>query len=119
MAPEYVRRLFEFIDWVMELPKSLEDRFWDEIDAYQQETPMPFISIAERMTLVKGLLEGIEVCVRMKFGAEGLELMPELRQIRDPELLRKILHRIETAASPAHIRRYSTRRRRSKAAKSE
>ena len=36
----------------------------------------------------------------MKFGAEGLELMPELREIRDHELLGKILARIETAASP-------------------
>jgi hypothetical protein len=119
MEAEDVRRLFAFIDWVMELPESLQERFWDEVDAYQREKGMRFISIAERMTLVEGLLEGIESLLRVRFGVEGLELMPELRQIRDPELLRKILHRAETAASPADLRRYWIRSRRSKAAKSE
>jgi hypothetical protein len=65
----------------------------------------------------KGLLEGIEVRLRMTFGAEGLELMPELRQIRDHELLRKALNRVDTAAGPNDLRRVRTRKRRSKAAK--
>ncbi len=119
MDPEDVRRLFAFIDWVLELPERMQEHFWDEIDAYQQEKSMPFISIAERMTLVKGLLRGIEVALDMKFGAKGLELMPELRQIRDPVLLDKVLARIKTADSPDDLRRLWTRKRRPKAAKSE
>jgi hypothetical protein len=119
MDPENVRRLFDFIDWVMELPEPLEHLFWDEIDAYQQEKVMPFINIAERVGREKGLLQGIEVCLRMKFGAEGLELMPELSRIQDHELLHKILNRIETAASPGDLRRVWTRKRRSKTAKPE
>jgi hypothetical protein len=87
---------------------------WDEAEAYQQEKRMPFINIAERVGMEKGLLLGIETCLRMKFGAEGLALMPELRQIRDHELLDKVLHRIETADSPAALRRYWTRIRRRK-----
>ena len=55
----------------------------------------------------------------MKFGAEGLELMPELRQIRDHVLLGKVLDQIETAASPDDLRRVWTRKRRSKTAKPE
>jgi hypothetical protein len=119
MAPEDVRRLFDFIDWVMDLPEPLEHLFWDEIDAYQQEKVMPFINIAERVGMEKGLLQGIEVALDMKFGAEGLELMPELRQIRDHVLLGKILARIKTAASPDDLRRVWTRKRRPKAAKPE
>jgi hypothetical protein len=75
---------------------------------------MPFIDIAERVALVKGLLEGIEACLRIKFGDEGLELIPELRAIRDHEVLRKVLARIEKAASPNELRRVWTRKRRSK-----
>lgn len=75
---------------------------------------MPFVSIAERMTLVKGLLEGIAVALDVKFDTAGLELMPELRQIRDPELLRKVLTRIKTAETPDDLRRVWTRKRRSK-----
>jgi hypothetical protein len=114
MDPEDVRRLFRFIDWIMELPASLEELFWDEITVFQQEKVMPFIDIAERMAMVKGLLRGIEVSLKVKFGAEGLELMPELRQIRDHVLLDKILDRIETADSPDDLRRVWTRKRRTK-----
>jgi hypothetical protein len=119
MDPEDVRQLFRFIDWIMELPAPLDQRFRDQITAFQQEKRMPFINTFERAAMEKGLLEGIEACLRMKFGAEGLGLMPELSQIRDHELLRKILNRIETAASPDDLRRVWTRKRRSKAAKSE
>jgi hypothetical protein len=80
---------------------------------------MRFISIAERMTLLEGMLRGIEVALGVKFGAAGLELMPELRQIRDPELLGKVLARIKAAASPDDLRRVWTRKRRPKAAKPE
>ncbi len=119
MDPEDVRRLFEFIDWVMDLPEPLEHLFWDEIDVDQQEKVMPFINIAERVGMEKGLLQGIEVCLDLRFGDEGLELMPELREIHDHELLRKILVKIKTAASPDDLRRVWTRKRRPKAAKPE
>ena len=48
------------------------------------------------------------------FGDEGLKLMPELRELHDHVLLGKILHAIETAATPDDLRRVWTRKRRSK-----
>jgi hypothetical protein len=117
--PEDVRHLFRFIDWVMELPEPLEQRFWDEFDAYAQEKILRFIDIAERVNLEKAMLRGIEECLEVKFGAEGLELMPELRAIHDHELLDKILSRIKAAANPNDLRRVWTRKRRSKTAKPE
>ena len=75
---------------------------------------MPFINTFERYGMRQGLLQGIEVCLELKFGAEGLALMPELREIRDHELLGKILTRIKTADSPADLRRVWTRKRRRK-----
>jgi hypothetical protein len=116
MDAEHARRLFDFIDWVMELPELLEQLFEEEIDAFQQEKRMPFINTFERAGLRKGLHQGIEACLRMKFGAEGLELMPEIREIRDHVLLGKILDRIEAAASPDDLRRVWTRKRRPKKA---
>ena len=82
--------------------------------AYQQEKRMPFVTIAERVGMEKGLLEGIEECLQLKFGAEGLKLMPELRELQDHELLRAVLRAIRTAASPEELRRVWTRKRRSK-----
>ena len=114
MGPEDVRRLFAFIDWVMELPGPLDELFREEIEAFQQERRMPFINTFERYGMRQGLLQGIEVSLDLKFGAEGLELMPELREIQDHELLRKVLARIKTADSPADLRRVWTRKRRPK-----
>jgi hypothetical protein len=64
--------------------------------------------------LLEGLLRGLEACLKLKFGAEDLELMPELREIQDPVLLGKILDAIKTAASPENLRRVWARGRRSK-----
>jgi hypothetical protein len=97
----------------------LEHRFQEEIEAFQQEKHKRFVDVFERMAMVRMLLEGIEVALDLKFGAAGLELMPELRQIRDPEQLRKVLAKIRTADSPGALRRVWTRKRRPKAAKSE
>jgi hypothetical protein len=119
MDPEDVRHLFRFINWVMDLPAPQERAFEEELDAYQQEKRMPFIDFVERRGMEKGLLRGIEACLKMKFGTEGLELMPELRQIRDHVLLEKILDKIDVAGSPEDVRRVWTRKRRSKTAKPE
>jgi hypothetical protein len=62
---------------------------------------------------------GLEVALKIKFGLEGLELMPELRELHDNRLLRKALKVIVTAASLDDLRRMWTRKRRSKKAKPE
>jgi hypothetical protein len=119
MDAEDVRRLLDFIDWVMELPEPLEESFWGEIEAFRRENRMRFINVFERHALCEGLLEGIEVALEMKFHAEGLEQMPELRQIHDHEVLRKVLGKIKTADSPAALRRYWKRARRPNQAQTE
>ena len=58
------------------------------------------------------LLQGLEVSLKLKFGVAGLNLMPELRELRDHELLSKILNAIETADSPDDLRPIWTRNRR-------
>src|SRR5262249_29518697 len=100
-----VRQLFRFIDWIVELPEALERLFWDEITMYQEEKRMPFITAPERIGMEKGLLKGIEVSLKIKFGAAGLELMPEIRELQDHEVLDAVLEAIETVASPDELRK--------------
>lgn len=75
---------------------------------------MPFITTPERIGLEKGLLEGIEVGLEVKFGEEGLKLMPELREHRDHELLRAVLRAIPKVDNPDELRRAWARKRRPK-----
>jgi hypothetical protein len=116
MDSEDIRQLFRIIDWLMELPEPLEEQFREEVDAFRQERHMPFMDIFDRVAAQKDLLQGIEVALDLKFGARGLELMPELREIRDLEVLRKVLAKVKAADSPEDLRRIWTRKRRSKAA---
>jgi hypothetical protein len=66
---------------------------------------MPFITTPERLGRQWGLLEGIELGLKLKFGPEGLRLLPEIRQLADVDLLRAVLRAIETASTPEDLRR--------------
>ena len=45
----------------------------------------------------EGLLEGIALGLKLKFGATGLALLPEIREIQDVVVLEAILKGLETA----------------------
>jgi hypothetical protein len=105
MEAEHVRRLFRFIDWVMDLPPALDKLFWEEIHRYDEEKKMPFMTTPERFGRMEGLLKGIEVSLRLKFGPAGNQLVPEIKEINDVAVLEAILDGIETAGSPDELRR--------------
>ena len=67
----------------------------------------------------EGLLEGIEACLRCEVRRPGPGVDAGVREIPDREMLRKVLERIKTAASPDDLRRVWTRKRRAKTAKPE
>ncbi|HET6879838.1 MAG TPA: hypothetical protein VFI31_06775, partial [Pirellulales bacterium] len=117
---ERVRQLYELIDGMMTLPKSLAQLAWQEIQEFEKEKSMPYITTAERVGLEKGLAEGlakgreegreegllagIEVALRIKFGQTGLALMSEIRQIDDVRLLGTVLDAVPQAESPEALR---------------
>ena len=89
----------------MALPKPSEGFFWQEISRYEEEKRMPYISTPERIGLEKGLLEGIELGLELKYGPEGLKLLQEIRQIEHLDVLRAVLRAIRTASTPEELRK--------------
>ncbi|MBG1269595.1 hypothetical protein F8S12_26045 [Nostoc sp. WHI] len=65
---------------------------------------MSYISSVERRAIekgieegkIEGLIESLEVCLELKFGSEGLTILPEIAQIQNVEILRAILTSIKT-----------------------
>jgi hypothetical protein len=100
-----VRQLFKLIDWMMELPSPLAYEFWKELKQYEEKEHMPFITTPERFGRAEGRLEGIEAILELRFQDAGLQLMPEIRLIDNPEKLEKILHAAKTVASPDDLRK--------------
>lgn len=106
---EDIINLFQFIDWVMKLPEELENSFWQEVTQYEEEKKMPYVTSVERRGIQKGiregLLEGIETVLELKFGGEGLTILPEISQIQDVDILRAVLTSIKTANTLEELRR--------------
>ena len=104
-----VRQLFKLIDWLMELPEPLASEFWNQLKQYNEEQHMPFITTPERYGRIegraKGRLEGIEAVLEVRFQDAGLQLMPEIRLISNPEKLETILQAAKTVDSPEELRK--------------
>jgi hypothetical protein len=66
---------------------------------------MPFITTPERVGRRSGLREGIRAVLKVRFGQDGLKLMPEIDGVHEEETLRAVLKALETAASPDEVRR--------------
>jgi hypothetical protein len=104
-SPKDVRELFRLIDWLMELPPALAGLFTQDVDKIQEERRMPYVTSVERFALRKGQRQGIESLLKVRFGDEGLKLMPEIQEIHDEEILQAVLKALETASSLDEVRR--------------
>jgi hypothetical protein len=105
MSAEDVRQLFRFVDWLMNLPPVLQKLFRDEMDRYEEEKHMPFMTSIERLGRTEELVAALEAMLNMKFGAEGLRLLPEIQQIDDLEKLRAIRDAINSATTVEELQR--------------
>lgn len=69
---------------------------------------MPYITSVERIGIQKGirqgLLEGIELGLKLKFGNSGLGLLPEISLLTNVEQLRAILTGLQTADTLDELR---------------
>jgi hypothetical protein len=104
LGPKDVRELFRVIDWLMELPEPFATLFWEDVEVTQKEKRMPFVSTPERVGEQRGLRKGIEALLRVRFGSEGLKLMPEIEKVYGEEKLRAVLAAAETAVRLEDVR---------------
>jgi hypothetical protein len=66
---------------------------------------MAYMTSFERTARTEELLGGIELCLELKYGTDGLGLLPGIKEIGDIDVLRAVLQAIKTAASPEELRR--------------
>ena len=118
---EQIVGVFRFIDWLLALPPELEHRFLAEVEAFEEENKMPYISSAERIGeerglqrglkqgleqgMQRGLLDGIALALRIKFGEAGAEILPEIQALTELETIRAVFVGLETAQTLEDVRR--------------
>lgn len=55
---------FRFIDWVLQLPKALDQQWGAEIMEFEESRKMPYISSVERLGEERGRLMGIRIALQ-------------------------------------------------------
>lgn len=95
--------LFKFIDWLISLPGSYEKLFWDNLEKYEKERKMPYVTSVERIGVEKGIQKGIQKGVQQgmqqgtqkalirvlekKFGSVPSDIKNNLQQADEEQLL--------------------------------
>ncbi len=95
-------QLLRFIDWLIALPDDLEEEFDRRVEPLVKEESMPYVTSWERRAkkdgIREGLLEGIELGLELRFGKEGLDLMPRVRAVASVEGLRELKMAVRDSA---------------------
>ena len=55
-----ILELFRFIDWVLALPEALEHQLWADVQQFEEEKHMRYVSSFERFATRRGMEKGIE-----------------------------------------------------------
>ncbi|MFH0725937.1 MAG: cytosolic protein [Pseudomonadota bacterium] len=104
-----ILNLFRFIDWMMNLPDNMEKAFWEEVQQYEEDKHMPYVTSVEKIGYQRGVLsgklegrleglrEGIALALQIKFGSHVLRLIPRLQAIGDYTRLETIKEVLKTA----------------------
>jgi hypothetical protein len=91
-----ILELFRLIDWMINLPEATEQEFKREIQRFEEENQMPYITSVERIARQEGILqkakEDVLEVLEVRFGEVPTEISQKINSIEDPEVL-KTLHR--------------------------
>ena len=109
-ARQDILELFRFIDWVLTLPEGLENQLWTEVQQFDEERRMRYVSSFERIAQKKGMEKGMEkgigqgqarllrLQLQQRFGLIPPEIAARIEDGR-PEQLERWALRILNAAS--------------------
>jgi hypothetical protein len=67
--------LYKFIDWLMVLPEAIEREFWHELQTYEEERKVTYVTNAERFGFERGIQEGEQRGEQRGRQEEGLNLI--------------------------------------------
>ena len=91
-----IRNLYRFIDWVMILPKALENQLWSEFKQFEQERTMRYVTTGERIGYERGIQEGRQEGIQEGRQEGELTLILRLLKKRYGELSPELHQRIQS-----------------------
>ena len=93
-----IMQLFKFLDWLVRLPRELDQRFEGWISDYERRKTVPYVTSIERIGrergrkegLEEGLAEAIEAVLEARFGKRGVQLLSNIDLPKDSRSLRRL-----------------------------
>jgi len=91
----FLNLLMRFIDWVIEIPKELEPLFDKELEKFEKEEKVYYITQMQRPSYEKGQQEGekkgiakiISKLIAKKFNSQVRRELPRLRNLPQDDLM--------------------------------
>jgi hypothetical protein len=104
MTPQEVGQWHIYFDWLMRLDDRYDERMMEEV-ARVEGVAVPSLSYLERRGRRQGFLKAAQIGLKLKFGADGMALLPEVEKVEDLAALEAICDAIEPAASLDDVRK--------------
>ena len=103
-SADEVRALFRLIEWMVSLPELEDAKLMADIEIFETEHAMPYITSFERRGLEKGLERGVEkgyrkaavVMLKSRVGRLGAKELARIEELRESELEGLLASKVET-----------------------
>ncbi|MEA5619015.1 transposase [Cronbergia sp. UHCC 0137] len=96
---EQIRQLFRFIEWIMTLPETLQFQFKTELNRYEEENRMPFLTSFEIDGMLKMGHENVIQILETRFGNLSDNLKNQINSLKDLDFLKSLVKQAVTVAS--------------------
>ncbi|QXE26140.1 hypothetical protein B6N60_04871 [Richelia sinica FACHB-800] len=96
---EKIIQLFRLIDRLMTLPPDLDLNFKTELQRFEAEKQMTYITSIQRIERAQTLQESIVKILKTRFEDAPSELVEQIKQIYDHERLNQLLEQSVTIGS--------------------
>jgi hypothetical protein len=114
LRDEQARKLFNLIDWMMQLPPDLDKRWYNRVRETQEANKMPYINTIQRIEREEGLAQGeiksalkyLSFDLEEQFGADGVAFVEELHSVKDSDRLFSIKKALRNVKSIEELRRF-------------
>jgi len=103
------RELFEMIETILiykfpQLTRKEVETMFDLIDIKETKIYQEAFEEGKLEGKLEGMLKGIEMVLDNKFGIEGLRLLPEIRKVKDMDILETIRVALRSAKTVEELR---------------
>jgi len=99
-----ILELFRLIDWMVNLPEAAEQEFKKEIQDFEEENQMPYITSVERLARQEGLSLGISQGIAEGIIQKGREDVLEVLEVRFQDVPTEIIRKINEIQDPALLK---------------